>query len=65
MSKIEIEAGYIRGLETKARGLMPRIQNRVKELAEEEMDKDLQLYMDIVNLLGYISALNPNENESK
>lgn len=63
MSKIEIEAGYIRGLETKARGLLPRIKKRVEDEDVDTTDK--VLYGDIMHLLGYISALNENNNESK
>lgn len=63
MSKLEIEAGYIRGLETKARGLLPRIKRRIQD---EDVDTDDKvLYAEVMNLLGYISALNENNNESK
>lgn len=63
MSKIEIEAGYIRGLETKARGLEPRIRKRIQD--EDVSVEDKVLYANIMGLLGYISALNKQENESK
>lgn len=63
MAKIEIEAGYIRGLETKARGLLPRIKKRIQHEDVESADKIL--YGEVMHLLGYISVLNEHNNESK
>ena len=64
MSKIEIEAGYIRRLETKARGLEPRIMKRMEELTKYGSKRDQVIYSEMVQLLGYISALTQEKNVS-
>jgi hypothetical protein len=65
MSKIEIEAGYIRRLETKARGLEARLNKRIHELSKDGNQTDWSLYMEMVNLLGYITALTQEKDVPK
>ena len=58
---MEVNACYIRALETKARGLEPRIRKRLEEGIEEQ---DILLYADVMHLLGFITALT-KDHESK